>query len=161
MPILSTFYTIVIPIENLKRVLTDEELQKALAEKNYLTMVRFDDNLYSESTMGPYDNEIVIKYWESKGLIPTEIVNGEERWKDLCLVAAPDNQPTAPCDWVEIFSVDEYNSYINLKGKPRDLLVKQTSSVEEFAKALKYTKQELQQLLHNRPITKKVCFRDY
>lgn len=136
MPILSSFYTVVIPIENLKRVLTEEELQRALAEKKYKTIVRFDDYLYCESTMSPHDNEVIVKYWESKGLAPIELVNGEEHWKDLCLVATPDSQPTAPCEWVEIFSVDGYNSYINLKGKPRDCLVKEISSVEEFANLL-------------------------
>lgn len=141
MAILAMFYSIVIPIENLKKILTKEELQKALLEMSYNGNAWFDDYLYREGSMSPMDNEMMIKFWKDKGLVPTEIKNGKKYWKDLCLVDVADRAPTLPCDWIEMFCEDDLN-YINLRGKPRGLLVKDPVRVEDFITRL-YDSKEL------------------
>jgi len=130
-PVLSTFYSIIIPIENLRRILSKKELQKVLTERSYKGKVWFDDYLYREGSMSPIDNEYIIKFWEDKGLVPIEIKNGKKYWKDLCLIAFPDDKATLPCSWIEVFDVDN-NIYINYKGKSRENLVKEHELLEKF-----------------------------
>jgi len=130
MAILSMFYSIIIPIENLRKILTKNELQKILLEKYPGGEAWFDNYLYREGSMSPSDNERIIKFWESKGIITMETRNGQQYWKDLCLVQFPDPEPTLPCDWVEIFYEDNFY-YTNLKGKPRDHLVKKPTPLRE------------------------------
>jgi hypothetical protein len=130
MAILSLFYSIIIPIENLRRILTKEELQKIINKRTRDGRVWFDNYLYREGSMSPADNERIIKFWENKGLVPMETKNGQQYWKDLCLVQFPDPEPTLPCDWVEIFYEGNF-CYTNLKGKPRDHLVNKPTPLEE------------------------------
>lgn len=135
MAIQSMFYNIVIPIENLKKILNKKEIKKALSDRGLKDKVLFDDNLYSEGSMSPCDNEVIIKFWEGKGLTPTEIINGEECWKDLCLIQSPDLKPTLPCSWIEIFQTEGVyglNNYIGLKGKARGELINDRRPAEEF-----------------------------
>ena len=132
------FYSTIIPIANLRKILPGEELKKVVLERSgngYGALYGnawFDDCLYREGSMGPLGNEEIIKFWEGKGLIPTEERNGKVFWKDLCLVAFPDSEPTMPCDWIEIFDPDNHNYYIGLKGAPKNVLVKEARKIEEW-----------------------------
>lgn len=67
MAIFSLFYSILIPIENLRRILTKEQLREILTERTCDGKIWFDDYLYREGSMSPADNERIIKFWESKG----------------------------------------------------------------------------------------------
>lgn len=131
MAILSMFYSVIIPIENLRRILAKEELQKAFMERSHKGKIWFDDYLYREGSMNPADNEAIIKFWEDKGLVPVEMKNGKKHWKDLCLVQCPELEPTLPCDWIEVFYEDVAgrNLYVNLKGKPRGRLVREPADM--------------------------------
>lgn len=124
MPIISRFYNIVIPLENLKRILNKEELQRVLKKRIQCGPVWADDYLYSEGSMNPTDNEDIIKFWESKGLTQIETINGQEYWKDLCLIAYPNFSPTLPCDWIEIFVRNDCpDIYFSFKDAPRDYFI--------------------------------------
>lgn len=123
MALLILYYSIVIPLENLKRVLSKEELQQTLAIPNKPYDWRYhDDYLYKETSMSPMDNELIIKRWEDKGLVATEEKNGQKYWKDLCLLSmdSPNDPISYPCDWMEIIERpnDWPNRFANLKGKP-------------------------------------------
>lgn len=122
MAVFILYYSIIIPFQNLKRVLTEDELSKILRLPNkYYDKICFDDYLYKEGSMSPLDNELIIKKWEEKGLLPTEQRNGQTYWKDLCLLEMMNDQPvTYPCDWIEIIEQpgNDHDTFANLKGKP-------------------------------------------
>lgn len=134
MPILTRFYSVAMPLENLIRVLTIDELKLAIKEANPNGKVWFDGYLYCEQSMSPNDNGIIVKFWEDKGLVPIEIKDGKKYWKDLCIVGFPDTKATLPCDWIKIFTVDSRGCdlYVSLKNKPKDLLIKEPMELEEF-----------------------------
>lgn len=138
MAILSMFYSVVIPIENLKKIFTKRELYKVLTKRSHNNLIWFDDYLYREGSMSPGDNEAIIKFWEECGLVIFDTKDGKEHWKDLCLVSALDNETTTPCDWIEFFYNNEmYSScYFNLKGKPRELLIENSTPIEKFFEKL-------------------------
>ena len=135
MPIQSMFYSIVIPIENLRKILTKGQMKKILLARNYNGEIWFDDYLYLERSGGATENDAIIKFWRNKGLAPIKIRNGEESWRDLCLVQSPELEPALPCAWLEFFTgagEDSQSIYIGFKGKPRDDLIKTRRPVEEF-----------------------------
>lgn len=72
-----------------------------------------DEHLLRDGAMSPMDIERLIHFWESKGLRPTRRSNGRLVWNDLCVVEAMSQQPTLPCDWIE---VSEDGSHAWLKG---------------------------------------------
>lgn len=135
MSIISRFYNIVIPTENLKKILNKEELQKILKKRIKSGPIWVDDYLYSEGSMNPMDNEAIIKFWESKGLTSIEIVNGEKHWKDLCLVEFPSLKTNIPCDWIELFEErDRRGIYFNFKDDPRRYLITEPLYIENLEK---------------------------
>ena len=133
------YYSVIIPIENLKRILNDSELQKILVERNKHGAL-FDDYLYRESSMNPIDNESIVNFWEEKGLVPFGKKDGEKFCKDLCIIAFPDDTPTIPCEWIEIFREPEnsFSLYVNLKGRPKDNLINERRDIKEIFK-IKYS----------------------
>ncbi len=46
----------------------------------------YDEHLYRTEAMNPMDTESIVKKIESYGLTPTEHIDGEMYWKDLCVV---------------------------------------------------------------------------
>ncbi|MFA6427233.1 MAG: hypothetical protein WCW16_02175 [Candidatus Magasanikbacteria bacterium] len=132
MAIISTFYSILIPIENLRRVLSKEQLQEILPKRTCYGGIWFDDYLYCEISMGPADNEAIVEFWKEKGLVPFETRDGKQYWNELCLIPSPDNQPTLPCDWVEIRYEDKHGYCYNLRGKPQGEIVRGPKPVKNF-----------------------------
>lgn len=95
------------------------EKQKALIGKR----VKVDDYLYKDGAMSPGDIGDIVDFWEVQGLVPTEIKDGKEVWKDLCVVDMASG-PTLPCDWLEV----DQSSYpsppiVWMKGKPKGEIV--------------------------------------
>ena len=103
MAILLKFYSVIIPLKNLEKILNEEELEKIITTAKKGGRFHFDGEIYCEQTMNPADNEMIIKFWEEKGLTPKEIINGKEHWKDLCIIEFPNEEPTLPCQWIKIF----------------------------------------------------------
>lgn len=122
MAILILYYSVIIPMNNLKKVLGPDEFKKTLSLPNrYYDRICFDDYLYKEGSMSPLDNERILKKWEEKGLVLTEERHGKIYWKDLCILEMVNDQPLEhPCDWIDIIERqdDEHNLFAQLKGKP-------------------------------------------
>lgn len=123
MAILILYYCVIIPLKNVRRVVSEKEFKDLLAcPNNYIDPICFDDYLYKEGSMSPNDNELIIQEWKTKGLVPTEERNGRTYWKDLCLLSidSPNNPLSYPCEWIEIIERpnDWPNRFANLKGKP-------------------------------------------
>lgn len=138
MAVLLTFYSIIIPIENLNKVLTKDAIEEIVLKKQINGSVLFDDNLFVQGSMSPNDNKEIIKFWESKGLIAIEKRGKQKYWKDLCIVCYPDTRPTLPCDWIEIFRENEesFTIYGNLKDKPRGNLITEPVELDQLFKKL-------------------------
>jgi hypothetical protein len=136
MAVLLTFYSLIIPVESLKRVLTEDVTKEIILKKQIPGLVLFDENLFVQGSMSPNDNKEIIKFWESKGLIAVEKRGKQKYWKDLCIVCYPDTEPTLPCDWIEVFRENEESLTIYgcLKGKPRGDLITDSVGFEEFLK---------------------------
>jgi hypothetical protein len=97
------FYSIIIPAEKVKKLSPFGEYVEMLLEARKNGRILYDGELYCEQAMNPADNEMIIKFWEEKGLTPKEIINGKEQWKDLCIIEFPNEKPTLPCQWIKIF----------------------------------------------------------
>jgi hypothetical protein len=138
MAIILTFYSIIIPIDNLRKVLTKDAVKEIIFRKQIKNPVLFDDNLFVQGSMSPNYNKEIVKFWERRGLIAMEKRGRKNYWKDLCIVCYPDIKPTLPCDWREVFRENEesFTIYGNLKGKPRGSLIYNPVESEYFFKKL-------------------------
>lgn len=98
------FYSIIIPVEKVKKALSFSEYIEMLLEARKNGRILYDGELYCEQTMNSADNAAIIDFWEKKGLTARETINGREFWKDLCLIEFPETEPTLPCSWIKVFN---------------------------------------------------------
>jgi len=82
--------------------------------------VLVDDYLYKDGAMGSYGIELIGNFWKDQGLILTEVKDGKEVWKDICVVDMVSG-PTLPCDWLE-FDNSKYPDppVVWMKGTSKD-----------------------------------------
>jgi len=59
-----------------------------------------DDALFVEYGMHPDDIQMLVERWEALGLTSRIEVNGQRKWKDLCVVDYYEG-PTLACDWLD------------------------------------------------------------
>ncbi len=64
--------------------------------------VWYDDHLLRDGAMSPNDIESLIDEWTELGFQPMEEIDGERRWKDVCVVESIFGGPTLPCEWLAI-----------------------------------------------------------
>ena len=64
--------------------------------------VWYDDHLLRDGAMNPHDIESLIDEWTALGFQPMEEIDGERRWKDVCVVESMFGGPTSPCEWLAI-----------------------------------------------------------
>jgi hypothetical protein len=112
------FINIIIPIPNIDRIYEGgfEKFKVDVIEK-FGGKYYYDEYLFHDGAMNPGEIEHIIEKWEKLGLIVTEEVDGEEKFKDLCVV---EGGPTLPCDWLEF---DPETNSVWLKGKPKGEIV--------------------------------------
>jgi hypothetical protein len=107
------FFSVIIPVENLRRVLAPEEVEEMLARP--LMNCWHDGELYRDGAMNPLDVDDMVRDWESRGLEPfTRTEDGQKAWKDLCVVDYRDG-PTFPCAWLEF---DAGHHLVWREGRP-------------------------------------------
>ena len=63
--------------------------------------------------MNPDDIGYLVEHWRSKGLDPMEMRDGQQVWKDVCVVESMFGGPTLECDWL-VFDPEQRVAY--LKG---------------------------------------------
>lgn len=90
---------VIVPLENVRKCMTEDEYQKFVRDNRGGGIFCCDDHLYRESSMGGVD--FMVERWEKKGLVAAEKVDGHWRWKDLCVVDIHSGTPY-PCEWLEI-----------------------------------------------------------
>ena len=102
MAIYTDFLSVIIPIEKIKACKSVGGFMGILEieKDNIGKKIYFDDYLYRDGAMGSHDIETIVKFWEKHGLVGIENVNGEDVWKDMCVVDMCGG-PTLPCDWLE------------------------------------------------------------
>ncbi|MDX9995073.1 MAG: hypothetical protein RBS28_07085 [Rhodocyclaceae bacterium] len=64
--------------------------------------VWYDDHLLRDGAMNPHDIESLIDEWTALGFQPMEEIDGERRWKEVCVVESMFGGPTSPCEWLAI-----------------------------------------------------------
>jgi hypothetical protein len=62
--------------------------------------------------MNELDLKDILAVWEADGFELFEIVNGEKKWKDVC-VCYSGHGPSYPCEWIEY---DEALNIVWLRG---------------------------------------------
>ncbi|MFA5895199.1 MAG: hypothetical protein WC851_05485 [Candidatus Shapirobacteria bacterium] len=122
------FYGVVIPLVNVEKCKAIGGV-KGILEKQKDSVgkrVLVDDYLYKDGAMSPGDIEDIVDFWQDQGLVPTELKDGKQVWKDLCVVDMSYGA-TLPCDWLE---VDRSNypdpPIVWMKGKPKGEIVWRT-----------------------------------
>ena len=103
---------VIVPLENVRKCLAEDEYQKFVRDNRGGGIFCCDNHLYRESSMGAVD--FMVECWEKKGLVRAEKVGGQWHWKDLCVVDMLIGTPY-PCDWLEI---DLRKGMVCLKGHP-------------------------------------------
>jgi hypothetical protein len=108
------FIDVVIPIESIRRKYPGGWEQ---CLKDYAPLIGgrvwFDEYLFRDGAMNPRDVKLIIDRWESLGFEATEMRNGKQCWKDVCVVESMFGGATLPCDWIE---VDRGERIAYLKG---------------------------------------------
>lgn len=66
--------------------------------------VRHDGLLFRDGAMSPMDMRFIVDKWMEIGIEPTACRDGEDVWKDCCVVQSMFGRPTLPCDWIEVSS---------------------------------------------------------
>ncbi len=77
--------------------------------------VWYDEHLFRDGAMNPNDIRIMVQRWNSLGFETIGIKDGQQVWKDICVVEGLFGGPTFPCDWLE-FVADQRIVYF--KGFP-------------------------------------------
>lgn len=132
MSVHTEYYSVIIPIEKIKTCQSVRGFVGILEMKkdDIGGRIYFDDYLYRDGAMGPMDVEDIVEFWKEQGLEPFEERDGEQYWKDLCVVDMFGG-PTLPCDWLEFERLDYVGgggsiSHVFIKGKPKGKLIHST-----------------------------------
>ncbi|SFU73542.1 hypothetical protein [Nitrosospira multiformis] len=64
--------------------------------------VWFDEHLLRDGAMSPDGIAALVDEWTELGFEPTEERDGQQVWKECCVVESLYGRPTLPCDWLEI-----------------------------------------------------------
>jgi len=122
------YFSVVIPLANVEKCKAIGGVKGILEkQKDWVgKRVLVDDYLYKDGAMAPYGIELIGNFWKDQGLILTELKDGKEVWKDLCVVDMMSG-PTLPCDWLE-FDRSNYPDppIVWMKGKPKGEIVWRT-----------------------------------
>jgi hypothetical protein len=105
------FCSVVVPVEKIKERLGEETFAARFATLTDTTWQ--DGRLFRDGCMNPYELGEMLDEWEGLGFELLSVVDGEKRWKDVCVVHSG-HGPSYPCDWVEY---DADRNVVWLKGE--------------------------------------------
>src|SRR3989344_4400326 len=114
MAIVIKFLSVIIPLANVEKCTSVGGVKGILEkQKEYVgKRVRVDEFLYKDGAMSPADIETIVNFWQDQGLALTEIKDGKQVWKDLCVVDMASG-PTLSCDWLKY---DKETFTVRMKG---------------------------------------------
>lgn len=101
MAIMLEFLNLVVPIDVIKAKYTGGWDQCLEDHKQYIgSTVWYDGHLFRDGAMNGYDIEVMIDEWTDNGFEPTEEIDGETVWKDLCVIGEMGGVCKYPCNWL-------------------------------------------------------------
>jgi len=108
---------VIIPIKNIEKCKDIGGFKGILEkEKEWIgRKVLYDEHLYKDGAMSPYEIGTIVEFWEKQGLTAYEHKDGKKYWKDFCVVDALCG-PTLPCDWLKYEAYDMSGMCVWLKG---------------------------------------------
>jgi hypothetical protein len=121
MAIALEFIDFVVPIERIREKYPGG-WEQCLADYEGLIggRVWFDEHLFRDGAMNPNDIGFLVEEWRGMGFEPMEMRDGNQVWKDVCVVESMFGGPTLACDWLE-FDPEQRSAY--LKGtEPGDVI---------------------------------------
>jgi hypothetical protein len=60
--------------------------------------VWFDGHLFRDGAMNPRDIQLMVQRWKELGFETIKLKDGQQVWKDICVVEGLFGGPTLPCD---------------------------------------------------------------
>ena len=77
-----------------------------------------DNHLFRDGAMSSRDIQVIVKEWEKLGLKGKIKVNGQNQWKDFCILGGLglSKHPNLSCDWL-VYEPD--NNTVYHKGTPQ------------------------------------------
>jgi len=114
MAIALEFIDLVVPIATIRKKYPGG-WEGCLRDFGYLVgeTVWYDQHLFRDGAMTKLDMEDLLERWEGLGFQLKDLDDGQQVWKDVCVVTASFGGPTLPCEWL-IFDGEKRIAY--LKG---------------------------------------------
>ena len=96
------FINIIIPISNIEKCSSIGGFKGflELEDHNLGKTVWYDNYLFREGAMNPFDVEEMIETWTKRGLLTMEGIGEARRFVDICVIDSM-NGLTLPCGWIE------------------------------------------------------------
>ncbi len=116
MAIALEFIDFIIPIATIRAKYPGGWEQCLIDHRNLIGgRVWYDEHLLRDGAMNPSDIGHLVDEWTELGFQPTETIDGQRIWKDVCVVESMLGGSTLPCTWIE---VDAENRCAFLKDQP-------------------------------------------
>lgn len=131
MAIVIICYGVIVPIANIEKCKALGGF-KSFIEKEKLSIGKkmlYDNFLFKDGAMDPYDVQTICKFWVQQGLTEFEYKDGEKCWKDLCVVDSLGG-PTLSCDWLN-YGIYKGSMCVWLKGTPKGNVIHPYSEVKK------------------------------
>lgn len=103
MSIVLEFINLVVPIDTIKDKYPGGWVA-CIADHEELIggRVWYDDHLFRDGAMSPADMKLLVNNWAGLGFEISEYIDGQQKWKDICVVEVMFGGTTLPCDWIEV-----------------------------------------------------------
>lgn len=96
--------------------------------------VWYDDHLFRDGAMNPGDIQSLADEWQALGFELTQMIDGQEHFKDICVIESIFGGPTLPCEWVEIDLDDNTGrGFAYLKGSEPGTIVNRDTFASQRA----------------------------
>lgn len=125
------YYNVIIPIKKINQVYPGgfngylKDYKKSGRPRPFW----HDENIFHDGAMGPEGVKMIAEEWEARGLVGVVERNGEEFWKDYCVIDFMSG-PTLPCDWIEYVRNEKQGAYAYFKDRPMGEIISESIKAE-------------------------------
>jgi|GEM_PF-4631305 len=118
MPVILEVFSLVIRRDRIEAVLPGG-WEQFVAERGGLPPEGWwDDDLVRTGAMSGFGIQLLVDDCRDMGLRLTGKRDGQEVFKDMCVIASYEDRPTLPCDWIEVLP-DGTAAFTGKRRKPR------------------------------------------